>query len=68
MRIHVVILQTGVIYLIVLTRVSDVIIVLESLCIKTYLCLYIDDSITVLSLLCGDHDDTVGTARTVKGI
>ena len=54
--------------LVVQTRISDIIIAFKSLCIDTPLSVDIDLRLTELSLLGGDHDDTVCTSRTVEGI
>ena len=54
--------------LIVKRRILDVIIAFQSFCIETPLCIHIDLGLTELRLLGCDHDDTVGTTRTIKSI
>ena len=54
--------------LIIKPRILDVIITLQSLRIETPLCIHVDLGITELGLLGSDHDDTIGTTRSVKGV
>ena len=66
--VHIVVLESCEISLIVLSWLSDVVIALERLCVKTPLSIHVNHCISVLCLLGCDHDDTVCTTRTVKSI
>ena len=66
--IHKIVLKSGIIDFIVLSRICDVVVVPERLGVQTPLCIHIHDSIRMLCLLGGHHDDTIRTTGTVESI
>ena len=62
----VVVAESRVVNLVVLSRLCDVVVALESLGVETPFHVNAHHCISKLRLLCGDHDDTVGTTGTVK--
>ena len=66
--VNIVIVDSIVMLLVVGCRIRNDVILLQSLCVPTILGVESNDSVTRLSLLGGNHHNTVGTTSTIQGI
>ena len=54
--------------LIILSGICDIVIFFQGLGVPSPFCIHIHDRLTGFCLLCGNHDDSIGTACTIEGI